>query len=97
MLIPPREFSYNIGKGLVTLFNSAHLSTGISMSDIICNGKTIESKYKGKEYYSSLLKKKFNCFCTKLVVVPHPDDLQLHLQSGWDTNFIKKTKIAFSK
>ncbi|KAG2136153.1 hypothetical protein BD769DRAFT_1385288 [Suillus cothurnatus] len=62
MLIPPREFSYNIEKGLVTLFNSAHLSTGISMSDIICNGKTIESKYKGKEYYSSLLKKKFNYY-----------------------------------
>lgn len=96
ILISPREFSYDIPKGMVALFNPLHLPTVISPSDIISDGNMGQS-YKGKEYYWRLLKKTFHCSSTKLVCIPHPDDLHFHLQSGWDTPFVKQTEIAFSK
>jgi hypothetical protein len=67
------------------------------MTDIIHDGKVVGSSYKGKEYYGGLLKKNIHHYCTELISVPHPDDLCLHLQSGWDTPFVKQAEIAFSK
>ncbi|KAG2038738.1 hypothetical protein BDR03DRAFT_981276 [Suillus americanus] len=97
VLIPPREFPYDMPKGAVALFDPSRLPSGISMLDVIRDGQVVASKYKGEEYYCGLLKKNFHRYCTELVPVPHPDDLRLHLQSGWDTPFVKKTEIAFSK
>ncbi|KAG2029500.1 hypothetical protein BDR03DRAFT_1018293 [Suillus americanus] len=77
VLIPPREFPYDMPKGSVALFDPSRLPNGISMPNIIHNGQVVTSKYK--------------------VPVPHPDNLWLHVQSGWDTPFIKKAEIAFSK
>jgi hypothetical protein len=73
MLIPPREFFYNMEKGLVTLFYSTYLPTGIFVSDVICDVKVVGLKYKGKQYYDGLLKKIFYNHYTKLVLTPHSD------------------------
>ncbi|KAG1721950.1 uncharacterized protein EDB91DRAFT_1088302 [Suillus paluster] len=97
VLVPPREFPYEMPKGSVALFDPSRLPTGISTSDIIRDGQVVGSKYKGEEYYGGLLKKNFHRYCTELVHVPHPDAIRLHLQSGWDTPFCKKSEIAFSK
>ncbi|KAG1797260.1 uncharacterized protein BJ212DRAFT_1306025 [Suillus subaureus] len=79
VLIPPREFPYNMPKGSVVLFDPSCLPTGILPSDVTHDGKVVASKYKSKEYYCGLLKKNFHQYCTELVVVPHPDNLHLHL------------------
>ncbi|KAG2745668.1 hypothetical protein P692DRAFT_20876889 [Suillus brevipes Sb2] len=36
-------------------------------------------------------------YSTKLMAIPHPDDIRLHLQAGWDIPFAQKAIIAFSK
>lgn len=97
VLIPPRDFPYAMPKGTVALFDPSRLPTGISASAIIRDGQEVGSKYKGEEYYCGLLKKNFPRHCTELVHVPHPDAIRLHIQSGWDTPFCKKSEIAFSK
>ncbi|KAG2751376.1 hypothetical protein P692DRAFT_20872473 [Suillus brevipes Sb2] len=60
VLIPPRDFPYNMLKGLVALFELSRLPSSISPTDIILDGKVIGQKYKGEEYYGSLLKKCFH-------------------------------------
>ncbi|KAG2336096.1 hypothetical protein BDR05DRAFT_1006165 [Suillus weaverae] len=97
VLIPPREFPYDMPKGSVALFDPSRLPTGISTSDIIRDGEVVGSKYKGEEYYCGLLKKNFHRYTTELVHVPHPNDIRLYLQSGWDTPFVKNAEVAFSK
>ncbi|KAG2031209.1 hypothetical protein BDR03DRAFT_1016296 [Suillus americanus] len=97
VLIPPREFPYDMPKESVTLFDPLRLPSGISMTNVIHDGQVVTLKFKGEESYCSLLKKNFHQYCTELVPVPHPDDLRLHLQSGWDTAFVKKAEITFSK
>ncbi|KAG1803962.1 uncharacterized protein BJ212DRAFT_1581118 [Suillus subaureus] len=43
-----------------------------------------------------LLLKNFCCDSLELVASPHTNDIQLHLQSGWDVPFFKKTLKIFS-
>ncbi|KAG2754073.1 hypothetical protein P692DRAFT_20870187 [Suillus brevipes Sb2] len=47
-------------KGSVALFKPSRLLSGISPTDIILNGEVVSHKYKGEEYYGSLLKKCFH-------------------------------------
>ncbi|KAG2112352.1 uncharacterized protein F5147DRAFT_771418 [Suillus discolor] len=96
VLIPPRDFPYPMPQGSVALFDLAHPLTGKLTTDIICHGKVVRWTYKGEQYYMGLLLKKFHRYLLELVVVPHPDDIWLHLQSGWDTHFVKNTELAFS-
>ncbi|KAG1722154.1 hypothetical protein EDB19DRAFT_1835142 [Suillus lakei] len=96
VLIPPRDFPYPMAKGSITLFDPSRLPAGKLLSDIIHGGAVIGYSFKGEEYYSGLLKKKFHRYCLELVPIPHPNDICLHIQSGWDTPFIKKAEIAFS-
>ncbi|KAG1858316.1 hypothetical protein C8R48DRAFT_775264 [Suillus tomentosus] len=72
------------------------LPTGKFTTDIIRHGKVVGWTYRGEQYYMGLLLKTFHRYLLELVVVPHPDDIQLHLQSGWDTHFVKNTELAFS-
>ncbi|KAG1785181.1 uncharacterized protein HD556DRAFT_1314446 [Suillus plorans] len=95
VLIPPKEFPYDMPKGATALFDPSRLPT--PLSDILRDGEVVGYKFKGEEYYSGLLKKNFHRYCTELVHVPHPDAIRLHVQSGWDTPFCRKTEISFSK
>ncbi|KAG2748511.1 hypothetical protein P692DRAFT_20874826 [Suillus brevipes Sb2] len=97
VLIPPRDFPYEMPKGFIALFNPSHLPQDISTTDITRDGEIVAQKYKGEEYYGGLLKKSFHRYSTELVAIPHPDDIQLHIQAGWDTPFAQKATIAFSK
>jgi hypothetical protein len=97
VLIPPRDFPYDMPKGSVALFDPSRLPPGVSTTDVILNGEVVAQKYKGEEYYNGLLKKNFHQYSTELVHTPHPNDIWLHHQAGWDLPFIQKTEIAFSK
>ncbi|KAG2120556.1 uncharacterized protein F5147DRAFT_766471 [Suillus discolor] len=66
-----------------------------AIHDIIHNGKVMGCSYKGELYYMGLLVKQFHCDRLEIVVSPHADDIRLHMQSGWDTPFVKKTLLAF--
>ncbi|KAG2102325.1 hypothetical protein BD769DRAFT_1393674 [Suillus cothurnatus] len=69
MLIPPKDFPYDVPKDVTVLFNHSYLPT--PPSNIIHNREVVGYKFKGKEYYSGLLKKNFHHYCTKL---PHFHD-----------------------
>jgi ribosomal protein L24 len=43
-----------------------------------------------------LLVKQFHRDRLEIVASPHADDIKLHMQSGWDTPFIRKSLLAFS-
>jgi hypothetical protein len=79
VLIPPRDFLYEMPKCSITLFNSSHLPPGISTTDVTHDGEIIRQKYKGKEYYCGLLKKTFHRYSTELMAILHPDNIWLHL------------------
>jgi hypothetical protein len=81
VLIPPRDFPYEMSKGSVALFDPSCLPPGISTTDITHNGEIVRQKYKGEEYFCRLLKKTFHRYSTELVAIPHPDDIWLHLQA----------------
>lgn len=97
VLIPPRDFPYEMPKGSVALFDPSRLPPGISTTDITRDGEIVGQKYKGEEYYCGLLKKSFHRYSIELIAIPHPDDIRLHIQAGWDTPFAQKAIIAFSK
>jgi ribosomal protein L24 len=97
VLIPPRDFPYEMPKGSVALFDPSRLPPGISTTDVTRDGEIVAQKYKGEEYYGGLLKKSFHRYSIELVAIPHPDDIRLHIQAGWDTPFTQKAIIAFSK
>ncbi|KAG1838512.1 hypothetical protein C8R48DRAFT_782380 [Suillus tomentosus] len=67
-----------------------------SVSNIILNDEVVGWTYKGESYYKGLLLKKFRRDHLELLASPHADAIQLHLESGWDTAFLKKTIIEFS-
>jgi ribosomal protein L24 len=66
------------------------------VSDIILNDEVVGWTYKGASYYKGLLLKKFRREDLELLASPHADAIQLHLESGWDTTFLKKTIVEFS-
>ncbi|KAG1899890.1 uncharacterized protein F5891DRAFT_980831 [Suillus fuscotomentosus] len=96
VLISPWDFPYPMPQGSVALFDLARLPTGKFTTNIIRHGKVVGWTYRGEQYYMGLLLKTFHRYLLELVVVPHPDDIRLHLQSGWDTHFVKNTELAFS-
>jgi hypothetical protein len=75
-------------KGSIALFDLSRLPQGISMTDITHDGEIVTQKYKGEENYGGLLKKSFHRYSTELVAIPHSNDIQLHIQAGWDTPFM---------
>ncbi|KAG1899231.1 uncharacterized protein F5891DRAFT_1190035 [Suillus fuscotomentosus] len=67
-----------------------------TISDIVRDGEVIGCSYKGEQYYMGLLLKNFHRHGLEIVTTPHPDYIWLHLQSRWDTRFIKTAELAFS-
>ncbi|KAG1718645.1 hypothetical protein EDD22DRAFT_855345, partial [Suillus occidentalis] len=65
-------------------------------SDIVSNGEVVGWSYKGESYYKGLVLKIFHRDCVELVASPHVNDIQLHMESGWDIPFLKATVVAFS-
>jgi hypothetical protein len=51
VLIPLRDFPYEMPKGSVALFNPSHLPPSISMTDVTHDGEVVTQKYKGREYH----------------------------------------------
>ncbi|KAG1759388.1 hypothetical protein EDD22DRAFT_849256 [Suillus occidentalis] len=96
VLIPPRDFPYPVSEKSAALLDRSRLPPNSTVSDITCDNKVIGFLFKGEQYYMGLLLKKFRYSDLELVTTPHPDYIRLHLQSGWDTPFIKNTELAFS-
>jgi hypothetical protein len=67
------------------------------VDDLIHDDEVVGWKYKGESYYKGLLLKNFPHDRLELIASPHVDDIQMHLDSGWDKPFLKKTVVAFSK
>ncbi|KAG1875896.1 hypothetical protein C8R48DRAFT_768751 [Suillus tomentosus] len=96
ILIPPRRFPYPMPGRSVALLDRFRLPNGQTVRDVICDGKVIGFSYKGERYYKGLLLKNFHRDHLELVASPHADDIRLHMESGVDTPFVKKTLAAFS-
>ncbi|KAG1896777.1 uncharacterized protein F5891DRAFT_983199 [Suillus fuscotomentosus] len=79
------------------LLDRSHLPKDEEVIDIIRDGEIIGCSYKKQRYYRGLLLRKFHRYQLELVACPHADDIRLHVQSGFDTPFIKKSIAAFSK
>ncbi|KAG1793341.1 uncharacterized protein HD556DRAFT_1443775 [Suillus plorans] len=97
VLVVAREFPYPRPSGCEALLDRSHLPKDKEVTDIIHNGKIIGCSYKGQRYYRGLLLKKFHRYQLEVVACPHADDIRLHLQSGFDTPFVNKSIVAFSK
>ncbi|KAG2739746.1 hypothetical protein P692DRAFT_20756585, partial [Suillus brevipes Sb2] len=96
VLIPPRDFPYDMPKRSVALLDRARLPNDKTVSDILQDDKVVGWSYKGERYYMGLLQKNFRRDGLELVASPHANDIRLHLQSGWDVPFFKKTLKTFS-
>jgi transcription elongation factor len=96
VLIPLRDFPYSMSQGSVALLDRSRLPNDKPISDIFLGEQVVGCSYKGEKYYKGLLLKHFDRDCLELVTCPHVDDIRLHLQSGWDSPFLGKTKVAFS-
>ncbi|KAG1793632.1 uncharacterized protein HD556DRAFT_1443418 [Suillus plorans] len=96
LLVALQDFPYDMPKGSVALLDRSRLPAGKELSDIIIDQKVIGCSYKGEQYYMGLLLKKFHRDLLDFVTTPHPDEIRLHIQSGWDTPFVKITQQAFS-
>ncbi|KAG1889783.1 uncharacterized protein F5891DRAFT_1198371 [Suillus fuscotomentosus] len=95
VLVPPRDFPYPMAKGSVTLLDSSRLPKNNTVTDITHDEEVVGCSYKGAKYYKGLLLKDCHCYHLECVASPHVNDIQLHLQSGWDTSFMKRTIMAF--
>ncbi|KAG2134235.1 hypothetical protein BD769DRAFT_1385819 [Suillus cothurnatus] len=95
VLIASRNLPYPISRRSALLERS-RLPNTKAVSDILCDGTVVGLKYKGESYYMGLLLKNFPRDRLEPVASPHVDDIHLHLQSGWDKPFLKKTVVAFS-
>jgi hypothetical protein len=96
ILVAVREFPYAMPSGSEALLDRLRLPKDKAATDIICNGEIIGCSHKGQRYYKGLLLKKLHRHQLELVAYPHADDIRLHLQSGFDTPFVKKSIVAFS-
>ncbi|KAG2115475.1 hypothetical protein DEU56DRAFT_761668 [Suillus clintonianus] len=67
-----------------------------NVSNINDGEEVVGFKFKGETYYMGLLLHNFHRDRLERVVCPHADDIQLHLQSGWNQSFLKRTVVAFS-
>ncbi|KAG2063715.1 hypothetical protein BDR04DRAFT_1163363 [Suillus decipiens] len=96
VLIPPREFPYDMPQGSVALLNRSRLPNDSVVSEILCDRDVVGHSYKEQCYYGGLLLKNCHHHLVELVASPHTDEIRLHVQSGWDKAFMKKTIAAFS-
>jgi len=96
VLIPPLQFPYLMPHGTRALLNQSHLLTDKAVSNIIHGNKVVGWIYEGQSYYMGLLLKYFHHNNLELLASPHIDDIQLHLESGWDKTFLRKTVASFS-
>jgi transcription antitermination factor NusG len=98
VLIAARDFPYKMPRGTRALVERSRLPNrkGTQPSDIILNGEVVGWSYKGESYNKGLLVKIFHRDHLELVASPHINDIQVHLESGWDTPFLKDTVVAFS-
>ncbi|KAG1717905.1 hypothetical protein EDB19DRAFT_1921686 [Suillus lakei] len=96
VLVAVREFPYSMPSGSEALLDRSRLPKDKTVTDIIRSGEIIGCSYKGQRYYRGLLLRKFHRYQLELVACPHADDVRLHLQSGFDTPFVKKSIVAFS-
>ncbi|KAG1851801.1 hypothetical protein C8R48DRAFT_777751 [Suillus tomentosus] len=96
VLVALRDFPYPMPKGSVALLDRSRLPTGNAVSDIIRDGKVVGCLYKGEEYYQGLLLKSFHRDLLNVVETPHPDEIRLHIDSGWDRPSMKIAERAFS-
>jgi ribosomal protein L24 len=96
VLVAVREFPYPMPSGSEALLDRSRLPKDKEVTDIIRNGEVIGCSYKGQRYYGGLLLKKFHRHQLELVTCPHADNIRLHLQSGFDIFFVKKSIVAFS-
>ncbi|KAG1895080.1 uncharacterized protein F5891DRAFT_984535 [Suillus fuscotomentosus] len=96
VLIPPREFPYDMPQGSVALLDQSRLPKDNTVSDILLDGDVVGCLYKGQRYYRGLLLKNCLRYSIELVASPHVDDIRLHVQSRWDKDFVKNTIAAFS-
>ncbi|KAG2135055.1 hypothetical protein BD769DRAFT_1665010 [Suillus cothurnatus] len=96
VLVPPRDFPYPMPRGSVTLLDSSHLPRDNTVTDIIYDEELVGCSYKGSKYHKGLLLKDCHRYLLEYVSSPHVDDIRLHLQSGWDTLFMKQMIVAFS-
>ncbi|KAG2052067.1 hypothetical protein BDR06DRAFT_1058054 [Suillus hirtellus] len=96
VLVPPWDFPYSMPPRSQSLLDRSHLPNGNTVSNITHGRKNVGYKYKGEKYYMGLLLHSFHRDRLEHVVCPHADDIQLHLQSGWEQSFLKRTVVAFS-
>ncbi|KAG2109826.1 hypothetical protein DEU56DRAFT_920264 [Suillus clintonianus] len=96
VLIASRNLPYPVPRRSQALLERSRLPNSKAVSDILRDGAVVGLMYKGESYYRGLLLKNFPRDRLELVVSPHVDDIHLHLQSGWDKPFLKKTVVAFS-
>jgi ribosomal protein L24 len=96
VLVPPRDFPYSMPRGSRSLLDRSRLLNGDAISNISIGEEVIGCKYKGERYYMGLLLKNVHRDRLEPVVCPHADDIQLHLQSGWNRTFLKTTVHAFA-
>lgn len=95
VLIASRNLPYTMSRKS-ELLERSRLPNTKAVSDILCDGAVVGLTYKGESYYMGLLLKNFPRNCLELVASPHADDIHLHLESGWNKAFLKKTVVAFS-
>ncbi|KAG1717580.1 hypothetical protein EDD22DRAFT_964626 [Suillus occidentalis] len=96
VLIPLREFPYDMPQGSVALLDRSRLPNDSAVSEILRDGDVVGHSYKGQRYYGGLLLKNCHRHLVELVASPHADEIRLHVQSGWDKAFVKNTIAAFS-
>ncbi|KAG1806366.1 uncharacterized protein HD556DRAFT_1436340 [Suillus plorans] len=96
VLIVARDFPYSMPSGSRALIQRSLLLNQKSVSDIIHDDEVVGWKYKGESYYMGLLLKNFHRDRLELVTSPHVNDIQLHLDSGWNQPFLNETVVAFS-
>lgn len=98
VLLAAREFPYKMPRGTRALAERSRFPNGKGgqVSDIISNGEVVGWSYRGESYYKGLVVKIFHRDCVELVASPHINDIQFHMESGWDIPFLKATVVAFS-
>ncbi|KAG2129750.1 hypothetical protein DEU56DRAFT_915012 [Suillus clintonianus] len=96
VLIPPSRFPYPMPRGTRALLERSRLPTDKIVSDIVRDNEVVGWTYEGQSYFMGLLLKDFLRDNLELLASPHIDDIRLHLESGWDKPFLKKTVVSFS-
>ncbi|KAG0703420.1 hypothetical protein DFH29DRAFT_998559 [Suillus ampliporus] len=89
-------FNSDLPNGFIaSLLDRSRLPNGNTVSDINDGEEVVGFKFKGETYYMGLLLHNFHRDRLERVVCPHADDIQLHLQSGWNQSFLKRTVVVF--